>query len=53
MSSGEEVVACGTVAGGVDAATCAAAGNRLMPAKPKDSNKDNGTIESGMRTEDR
>jgi hypothetical protein len=44
MVSGEAAVVCG-----VEAATCAAAGKRIIPAKPAD----NKAMESGMRTEDR
>ena len=42
MASGEEVVVCG-----VDSATCAAAGKRLIPAKPAD----NSATESETRAE--
>jgi len=42
MASGDAVVVCG-----VEAATWAAAGSRLIPAKPAD----NKAIEIGMRTD--
>jgi hypothetical protein len=44
MASGDAFVVCG-----VEAGTCALAGNRLMPAKPAD----NRAMEKGTRTADR